>query len=505
VTDPQNLETALEELRTAQAALERERRRYAELFDVAPDALFVTDIEGRVVEANSAALEMLGVPPQRATGQSMAQFFPADAQEAFATALRGLARGKPIVERAFPLRRGDGEGRTVQARAVTLSTGEVRWALRDVTEQRAVEVELRAANVQLETRVTEGGVELDRQQALLAAVLEQNPLGLAIVDESEQVVLANSEARRILGGSVTPSQVEGHRLDGAPYDGDWPILRSLRAAEVVIGERARIVRPDGEHVVVEINSGPIRDTLGHTVAAVAVFRDVTLAEQRAQAEREFVSNAAHELRTPLAAIVGAVEVLQAGAKEDPTERDRFLAHVERQCRRLERLTTALLTLARVQTQDEPLRVEIVQLCPLFQEVAGTLHPAPRVSVQVDCGEDVAVFANRALLEEAILNLSVNAMKFTLRGSITLAASESEPGFVDVEVRDTGRGMTATDRKRAVERFYRGGDEGTGGFGLGLAIVAAAAEAMGSQLEIESEPRKGTTVRLRLRAARVLAA
>jgi signal transduction histidine kinase len=100
---------------------------------------------------------------------------------------------------------------------------------------------------------------------------------------------------------------------------------------------------------------------------------------------------------------------------------------------------------------------------------------------------------------------VNAMKFTLRGSITLAASESEPGFVDVEVRDTGRGMTATDRKRAVERFYRGGDDGTGGFGLGLAIVSAAAEAMGSQLEIESEPRKGTTVRLRLRAARVLAA
>jgi len=240
------------------------------------------------------------------------------------------------------------------------------------------------------------------------------------------------------------------------------------------------------------------------VAAVSVFRDVTLAEQREQAEREFVSNAAHELRTPLAAIVGAVEVLQAGAKEDPTERDRFLAHVERQCRRLERLTTALLTLARTQTQDEPPRVEIVQLCPLFQEVAESLHPAPRVSVEVDCPEEAAVFANRALLEEAIFNLTVNAMKYTLRGTITLAATETESGFVDVEVRDTGRGMTAADRKRAMERFYRG-DDTTGGFGLGLAIVAAAAEAMGTQLEIESAPRRGTTVRLRLRAARVIAA
>ena len=128
-----------------------------------------------------------------------------------------------------------------------------------------------------------------------------------------------------------------------------------------------------------------------------------------------------------------------------------------------------------------------------------------MSVQVDCREDAAVFANRALLEEALLNLAVNALKYTLRGTITLAATEPELGFVDVEVRDTGRGMTAANRKRAVERFYRGDDDASGGFGLGLAIVAAAAEAMGSQLEIESAPRKGTTVRLRLRAARVLAA
>jgi two-component system phosphate regulon sensor histidine kinase PhoR len=97
------------------------------------------------------------------------------------------------------------------------------------------------------------------------------------------------------------------------------------------------------------------------------------------------------------------------------------------------------------------------------------------------------------------------MKYTLRGAITLAATQPEPGFVDVEVRDTGRGMKAADRERAVERFYRGDDDASGGFGLGLAIVAAAANAMGSRLEIESAPRKGTTVRLRLRAARVLAA
>jgi PAS domain S-box-containing protein len=505
VIESQDLERTIEELGAARAALEDERRRSASLFDAAPDALFVTSSEGRVAAANPAALELLGISEARVTGQRLAKFLPARAQEALAAALRALAQGEPIVERDLLLRLEDSQERVVQARAVTMGDDEVRWALRDVTAQRATEDALRAANARLEDRVTERSAEIERQRALLEAVLEQNPLGLAIVDESEEVVLANSEARRMFGGAGVPSHVEGYRLDGSPYDGDWPALRSLRAGEIVIGERARIVRPDGEHAVVEINSGPIRDGSGRTVAAVSVFRDVTLAEQREQAEREFVSNAAHELRTPLAAIVGAVEVLQAGAKDDPAERDRFLAHVERQCRRLERLTTALLTLARVQTQDEPPRLEIVELCPLFQEVAESLHPAPRVSVQVDCGADLAVFANRVLLEEAIVNLAMNAMKFTLRGRITLAATSAEPGFVEVEVRDTGRGMTAADRKRAVQRFYRGGDDASGGFGLGLAIVAAAAEAMGSKLEIESAPRRGTTVRLRLRAARVLGA
>ena len=494
-----------EELDAARAALADERRRYAELFDAAPVALFVTSNEGHITVANRAAQELLGVSGGRVTAQRLASFLPAHSQEAVAAALHALAQGERIVERDLLLRPEDGEERIMHARAVTIGDDEVRWALRDVTAQRATEEALRAANAQLEDRVTERSAEIDRQRALLQAVLEQNPLGIAIVDETGEVVLANAEAERMLGGPGAPSQVEGYRLDGSPYDGDWPALRSLRAGEIVIGERARIVRPDGEHAIVEINSGPIRDSLGRTVAAVSVFRDVTRAEQREQAEREFVSNAAHELRTPLAAIVGAVEVLQAGAKDDPAERDRFLAHVERQCRRLERLTTALLTLARVQTQDEPPRLEIVELRPLYGEIAESLHPAPRVSVQVDCGEDVAVFANRVLLEEAIVGLAGNAMKFTLRGTITLAATEAEPGFVDVEVRDTGRGMKATDRKRAMERFYRGDDDATGGFGLGLAIVAAAAEAMGSQLEIESAPRRGTTVRLRLRAARVLAA
>ena len=93
MTDAHNLETTLSELRT----LRDERRRYAELFDVAPDSLFVTDYDGRIVEANSAAVRMLEVPPRLVEGQMLAEFLPAQAQEAFAKALGALARGEPVV------------------------------------------------------------------------------------------------------------------------------------------------------------------------------------------------------------------------------------------------------------------------------------------------------------------------------------------------------------------------------------------------------------------------
>jgi two-component system phosphate regulon sensor histidine kinase PhoR len=523
VTEFNELESVIQELRISEEQLRAQNedllaahasrddgyRHYRELFQRAPDALLVTDVNGKILEANPAAAELLGLSKVRLEDKILAVMVAPRSRRTFRTMLLTIGRDEPLADADLWVRpRDDGE-RIVHARAVPIHReGEplaVRWSLRDVTEQRSAATELRVLNAELEGRVAERTAAVERQQALLEAVLEQNPLGLAIVDEHEQVLLANAEAKRTLGTVGAPSQVAGYKVGGSRYDGDWPVLRSLHTGEVVMGERARIVRPDGDQAVVEINSGPIRDGSGRIVAAVSVFRDVTLADQREQAERDFVSNAAHELRTPLAAIIGAVEVLQSGAKDVPEERERFLAHLERQCRRLERLTDALLTLARVQTRAEAPRLEVVELCPLLEEVAQALHPAPRVSVEVECPDGVAVFANRELLEEALLNLASNAVKYTARGTVTLAATEREPGFVDVAVRDTGRGMTRRDRARAVERFYRGDDDAKSGFGLGLAIVDAAAKAMGSKLEIDSARGRGTTARMKLRAGRLVTA
>jgi two-component system phosphate regulon sensor histidine kinase PhoR len=217
--------------------------------------------------------------------------------------------------------------------------------------------------------------------------------------------------------------------------------------------------------------------------------------RRESAEREFVTNAAHELQSPLTAIVSAIEVLQAGAKDTP-ERDVFLDHIERASARLSRLARALLVLARAQTGTEAPKTELVALAPLLSEVASSLRTAPEVTVEVSCPPDVAALTNRELVEQAVFNVAQNAAKYTENGTIGLAAHVAD-GQAVISISDTGPGIPRAEQERVFERFYRGTAEGDGGSGLGLAIARAAADALGGGVELESTVGKGTVVRFRL--------
>ena len=229
----------------------------------------------------------------------------------------------------------------------------------------------------------------------------------------------------------------------------------------------------------------------------ATSQDVTERERRERAERDFVTNAAHELQTPLAAITSAIEVLQAGAKTRAADRDRFLGHIEDASRRLDRLTRALLVLARAETRDEPVRREVVAVAPLLRAVARDL-PRER-EVEIRCEPDVAVIANRPLLEQAIANLGHNALKHT-RGRVVLSG-EHVGSRVAIRVHDSGQGIPPEARARVFDRFYRA-DDAAEGFGLGLAIVAAAVSALEGELAFATSE-AGTTVTITLPAARIV--
>lgn len=267
-----------------------------------------------------------------------------------------------------------------------------------------------------------------------------------------------------------------------PHTGEERVLRYLRLGDVFLDATAAPVGLDGK-----------------TTGTAYVFRDVTDQRRRDVAQRQFVVNAAHELRTPLAAIVSAVDVLQGGAKDDEEARDRFLSHLEAQTRRLTALVRSLLLLARAQSGVETPRRDLIPVRPLLEEIAGVANVASAVDVVVDCDPTIATLANDELLTQALSNLVENAARFTNEGTILVRAVPSGDQSITIEVVDTGSGMTADELAHATDRFVSSGD----GFGLGLSIAADAARAAGGELELESEPGRGTTGRLVVPLARLV--
>jgi signal transduction histidine kinase/HAMP domain-containing protein len=329
--------------------------------------------------------------------------------------------------------------------------------------------------------------ERDRLQLLLERLHE----GVLLVDQDLVVHFANAEARRLLGGRLS---------EGDPLPDPWQGFGLRDFAQRLFDETASVtqvhVTPDEQHAygVTGIPSQPETDW------ALLVIDDLTEQERRELAEREFVSNAAHELRTPLTTIIGAIEVLQAGAKEIPVERDRFLGHIERESGRLARLARAMLTLARAHSGQEQPRVEAVELAPLLRDVAAGLRPHAGVVVDVEAPRGLSVDANRDLLEQTLRNLGENAAKHTVRGSISLRA-HSDGSTVTVEVEDSGPGISSEVQRHVFDRFYRG-ERDAHGFGLGLAIVRESVRTLGGRIELDSSPGHGTVFRILLTPARV---
>ncbi len=307
--------------------------------------------------------------------------------------------------------------------------------------------------------------------------------GVLLVDADGRLEYANSHAQQLFRGAEPGSKLDD--LLGEPE-----LIGFMRA--LLDGsspdEAVYVLRDDK---TLQVSGVPAQ---GHGDGAILVVADVTQRERTERAQREFVTNAAHELRTPVAAIVTSVEMLQTGAKDDPARRDEFLAYIEHESNRLTRLTRALLVLARAEARQELPRSERVRLGPVLERVAGDLEPSAPVNVAVECDPDLTVATDPELLEQALQSVAQNAERYTKQGSILIRGWQVDATHVAVQVVDTGTGVEGPHRERLFERFYRG--SGTnGGFGLGLAIASQSVRAIGGTIEIRSNEEVGTTVEL----------
>ena len=321
-----------------------------------------------------------------------------------------------------------------------------------------------------EVGISAEGAEAVR--TIVADVVERLPIGVLVATSILDVVYANGEAERL----TYPDPV---RL-GQPLRDVWPAF-SLRAyARRLLDDGfapAERVRPD-DHTSVTVSGIRARDR--GTVAIL--LDDVSAKERSLHAEREFVANAAHELLTPLTGIVGAAHVLEAGAKEVPEDRDRFIGHIARECDRLAGMARALLVLARAQSGTQAPRREVVPLCELLGEIVAIATAEAEVRSSVDCAGDLTVYVDRDLFVQALTNLVLNSARHG-GGTLRLAATRSSENSICIDVVND----VADERSAPIEkRFVSGADaDGGGGFGLGLSIARQSLEALGGTLSLAS--------------------
>ena len=236
---------------------------------------------------------------------------------------------------------------------------------------------------------------------------------------------------------------------------------------------------------------------------LALLRDVTDARMAEATRRDFVANASHELRTPVSAIAGAAETLLSGAMDDPAQARAFVEMIARNAERLARLTNDLLDLSRIESRQWPVKLEPVSVEGTARravEVCSEPARRKRIELRVEVPEGTAVLADARALEQVLVNLLDNAVKYTPEGgSATVTAGPVDGGRIEVVVADTGPGIERHHLPRLFERFYRvdpGRSRGSGGTGLGLAIVKHLVQMQAGDIGVDTGS-GGTSFRVRL--------
>lgn len=337
-------------------------------------------------------------------------------------------------------------------------------------------------------------LESARLEAILASVAE----GVLAVDSEMRVIFCN-QSFALAVNALTPLP---ERLPLLELARDPGLVDAL--TEAVVDGRAARTRVEISGRTFEVETAPLATS--SNPGAVAVLRDITDLERLERIRRDFVANVSHELRTPLAAIIGYTETLLDGALEDAENNRKFLEIVRAQAVRLNNIASDLLSLSELDAHKTAQALEPVDLGAVLESARRVVDSAAReraVKLLIGNAGGLRVMGHKTRLEQAVVNLLENAIKFNRAGGEVRLSAEAQGETVRIVVSDTGIGIPSQDLPRIFERFYRvdkGRSRTLGGTGLGLSIVKHAVEQMRGSIAVESRLGAGSTFTVSLPAA-----
>lgn len=503
------------EQQLARQGIADEASRRRTLFEKVHDGIVILNPDGTVFEANPRFADMLGYSPLEAQYLQVEDW---DAGRAGAGLRRQLAHAS-TVGRTFEseIRRRDGSTFPVE---ISLSRSE--WAgqvfifclVRDIAERKATEIELDQHRRSLEALVEQRTKELNERSEQLDAIFALSPDGFVSFDPQGRVNFVNGAFLRMAGlegmdivgkdERAFTALLRGKCLPQAMFQGVAALRNELdqqsASSATVVNRRQLFELAAPASRVLEVGLRLAEKT--SNVSYILHFRDVTHETEVDRMKSEFLSTAAHELRTPMASIYGYTELLRAREFDAP-KRQQLLETISRQSQLMSSIINELLDLARIESRrGKDFVIERHALQDILAEaVNGYKVPAGRNSpVVVQPDQPLHVEVDQQKILQALLNILSNAYKYSPKGGevhISLHVDDT-PGArrVGIEVRDQGIGMKPEELARVFERFYRADASGNiPGTGLGMSIVKEIVELHRGEVRLASEAGRGTTVLL----------
>lgn len=368
----------------------------------------------------------------------------------------------------------------------------------DTDELASLAEALNAMAAQLDDRIRTILGQRHEHEAILSSMVE----GVIAVDANDHLIRLNQAGARLLGVDVDAVQHRSIQEVIRNPDLQWFVMRAQLAIRPIEGE---IVLKGEEERFIQAHGTQLRDVQGKPIGALIVMHDITRLRRLENARRDFVANVSHELRTPITSIKGFVETLMNGALTEPEHALGFLQIIARQADRLNQIIADLLSLSRLEQEAEQLRVNLTRgplkevLEAAFQDCVDRAT-AKDIRIVLSCPEELQARINAPLLEQALVNLLDNAVKYSPVGSTVKVEAREADQEVVIQVRDQGSGIAREHLPRIFERFYRvdpSRSRKIGGTGLGLAIVKHIAQAHRGQVTVDSTPGQGSVFTLHL--------
>ena len=367
-----------------------------------------------------------------------------------------------------------------------------RLAVPDSEELASLVDALNQMAAQLDARIKTIVGQRNELETVLASMLE----GVIAVNNEEQIIRMNEASAEFF--NCIPERCQGRDLQ--------EVIRNSALQHFVRHSiRSNVPKEDdislyhnGEKTL-HLQSSPLLDANKDRIGTLVVFNDVTQLRRLEDMRRDFVANVSHEIKTPLTAIKGFVETLQQGNVDDPAEAKRFLEIIQKHADRLTSIVEDLLSLSRIEQGDRAKAVKFEKgfVKDVFKaaiQICRSKAEDKEINITLTCEEQLASHFDASLLEQAVVNLLDNAIKYSEPNSSIDLQANHNASQLKIVVTDEGIGIAKKHLPRLFERFYRvdkARSRNMGGTGLGLAIVKHIAQAHGGDVSVESTLGKGS--------------